>query len=687
MIAKNNINAITSLINDLSRSLHSLVSKNEAGASLSPTPLNIYRAASLIYQLRRAARREEAAAVAGGGGHPKEDSSAPGGTGNDVTSLSCSNIISNQVEKAFDTILNSLDDSYLSSVILKDINAAFHNLTERAMTSLHELTLHPNVRKNKECAEKDLSNCLDAMKSLNVLYCGRHAVDGDVNDEDDEDTIAMRCCRLGFSPTLCSHIAFLYDAVCQVHSILSPELRDCLLGTLSSLLCHGLIIPSISNCDDNDEDDAIQSVMTTIQLISTEQGQDSTCLGDLLQWQEELNLLFQKPSHTLKSLIESTFSDQVLSQKEYVLHMLESSPRTILSRDNYNASHTTTTTTKTESKLDDGQYSKSKSSTSSIPNKISLSNHNHAQSTRGLYQSRLVSKIHELFPSYGEGYLEAALVCYDHDVERTALALVELQSNPNSSSSAIHPRLKALDPKLPSRRKGGKERYDATMETEEDLEAREIQRAHLKEIQIQQENEAFLLSAAMGGEYNDEYDDQYDGIGEGEDGVGGMDNGLYDADYDAIKAYNKVTRELEADRLFWNENRNTNQQRKKNKGRDGKNDGGGDDDKDYNDDDENDDGGSGSGEKKYRGPDKGKGGRIIGPDGKYLPFPKSKKRGGDKEASDSQTQVKKGGNNGSTSKKTSEEMSKLQKRRKNDNKAKIANHHRKERSLKKSAGM
>jgi hypothetical protein len=46
-------------------------------------------------------------------------------------------------------------------------------------------------------------------------------------------------------------------------------------------------------------------------------------------------------------------------------------------------------------------------------------------------------------------------------------------------------------------------------------------------------------------------------------------------------------------------------------------------------------------------------------------------------------------NNQSTgaSKASGDQLTKIQKRRKNDNKSKLANHHRKERALKKTAGM
>jgi len=104
------------------------------------------------------------------------------------------------------------------------------------------------------------------------------------------------------------------------------------------------------------------------------------------------------------------------------------------------------------------------------------------------------------------------------------------------------------------------------------------------------------------------------------------------------------------------------------------------------------------GEKKYRGPDKGKKGRLIGPDGKYLPIQRGGKKGrggvGASRDKPSTGRGSRGGatgkSNGSTEESQKEEndkdLSKIQKRRKNDNKAKIGNHHRKDRAIKKAAG-
>ena len=95
-------------------------------------------------------------------------------------------------------------------------------------------------------------------------------------------------------------------------------------------------------------------------------------------------------------------------------------------------------------------------------------------------------------------------------------------------------------------------------------------------------------------------------------------------------------------------------------------------------------GGDDQQDRKYHGPDKGKGGRLIGPDGKYLPIKKGGKKGKKQQAAKQE-------NGGGDSKKQGvgkqeqgKDMSKIQKRRKDANKAKIGNHHRKDRALKKA---
>jgi hypothetical protein len=100
------------------------------------------------------------------------------------------------------------------------------------------------------------------------------------------------------------------------------------------------------------------------------------------------------------------------------------------------------------------------------------------------------------------------------------------------------------------------------------------------------------------------------------------------------------------------------------------------------------------GGKTYRGPDKGKGGRLLGPDGKYLPRggkkqqpqPQQQQKVASKPASGSGSGTKKQTTDTSKTPKEGDDLTKIQKRRKNDNKSKIGNHHRKDRAQKKAMG-
>jgi hypothetical protein len=240
---------------------------------------------------------------------------------------------------------------------------------------------------------------------------------------------------------------------------------------------------------------------------------------------------------------------------------------------------------------------------------------------------------------------------------------------------------------------------------------------------------------------DDDYDDQYDGIGDDggvAGGIGGLDDGLYDVDVhnvhkrhdnsgsssrggakneqEAWRRYNAVVKDIVADAKFWEGDRNTNRD-----GGGGGRHGGGavmnssprDDAGEYDIGGGDEDGG----ETRYRGPDKGKGGRLIGPDGKYLPIKRGGQRGrgvpavgvagdgggnpgrgagnrrggrgdvgGGGRGRGGGSDTKGGGSDGDRNEGDAADLSKVQKRRKNDNKAKIGNHHRKDRATKKASG-
>lgn len=639
-------------------------SANEDGL---PNSLLIYKAATLIYEMTN-------------------------GNGNG-TALSPTAIV--MLNRSFYSLLASVDDAYLSDTILKDLNEGLVTLTSHANETLQEMTTTGMGMGNRDKQpeqklrlEQDLSKCFAAMKAFHAIYAitgKQHEEDGDNESENDKQR--RRCCRLGFHDQVCSQIVFLYDAACQCDAPM--QLKECILGILHSWVLHGLILNQNSSTTSIDtrtssanEDDVIQFIMNAIQNISSEK--HSTCLGDLLVWQQQ-----QQNSNTTGSIeeaIHSSFGNQVHAQKEYLLLMLSSAKTSVEKPHKKNANI--------------------------VPNPKRQQQEKPSKRNRKEPQKSgvdvLIEQIKQLFPHYGDGYIEAALACYDHDLEKTTSALVEVEMNPHTNSNLVHPRLRALDKKLPSRRKQSKSQYTYDNETldQDDLEAREVQKAHMREMAVQEENEAYLLSAALGGEYNDDYDDQYDGIGDdggAAGGIGAADSGLYDVpsvpDFNAIKAYNKVAKEMESDRLFWEENRNTNRSSGgRSKGRNGNRNANGNKKQggDTTDADGKEDNGSDtSNVKKYRGPDKGKGGRLIGPDGKYLPFPKSRKKGGggmkQQGGGEGTGDGPAGGggeankDNAKKGKDASAQMSKIQKRRKNDNKAKIANHHRKERAMKKGA--
>lgn len=537
-------------------------------------------------------------------------------------------IVNSKLKRSFHSVMAAMSDDHLSNVVLKDINSAFVSLTQKASATLQQMTtIGGHKAEQKACLEEELSKCFAALKAFYTIY-------GD--DDKDLKESAQRCSKLGFDSLVCNQIVFLYDASCQCQA--PPTLKECILSILSAWMIHGLIEPSIST--HGNEDDAIQSVMQVCQSISSEQS--STCLGDLVTWQKRDD----SQCITLEQAIDQTFTNDVHAQKEYLRLVISSAKSSV----------------KAKPKQKTGEKNKPKE-----PPRTQVSG-----------MKRLVDEVKQVFPHYGDGYIEAALACYNHNLEKTTAALLEVETDPRSNS--IHPRLRALDKNLPSRRKESKSQYDTPSNgaevSKEDIEARELQKAHLREMEVMQENEAFLVSAAMG-DYNDDYDDQYDGIGDdggAAGGIGAADGGLYDVvdDFEAIKAYNKVTKEMEKDRLYWEESKNTN--RRKSKKANNKSTG----DANDNDDDAEKD----TSEKKYRGFDKGKKGRLIDPStGRYMPLPKARKKGGAK----SEQQGQKGAATSSDKKKDSSEMTKIQKRRKNDNKAKVANHHRKERALKKTA--
>jgi len=196
----------------------------------------------------------------------------------------------------------------------------------------------------------------------------------------------------------------------------------------------------------------------------------------------------------------------------------------------------------------------------------------HQQYSSSVSQNLKIDQVLAVFPSLGLGFIEAGLACYSNSPELFLDALL---------SSSLHPRLANLDRALPARKRGAEKTYkpETMAEEEKDRARREMVERERKE-----ENDAFLASKA---EYDDDYDDQYDdGMG-GVVKVGGGREAASGYDFDAIRAYNSAKQSDEVEATFWEETRNDNRS-------------------------------LGKGKRQDFGPDKIRGGRELGPDGKVV---------------------------------------------------------------------
>eukprot|EP00550_Attheya_septentrionalis_P007642 CAMPEP_0198288726 /NCGR_PEP_ID=MMETSP1449-20131203/7149_1 /TAXON_ID=420275 /ORGANISM="Attheya septentrionalis, Strain CCMP2084" /LENGTH=438 /DNA_ID=CAMNT_0043986931 /DNA_START=56 /DNA_END=1372 /DNA_ORIENTATION=+ len=432
---------------------------------------------------------------------------------------------------------------------------------------------------------------------------------------------------------------------------------------LTHLFIEGVIQRDLNQEDD--EDAPLQLLMELVECMEIRGGRD--CLIHVQEWTRT------NRKTCLEDVIQSKFADN--PQRDYAIRMIQSAVST---------PHETT------------------AEEIVAPAKKKKANNKKAAVVVSARQV-LIEKVKGVLPDLGEGYIETALACYGGDADRTINALME--------GGPLHPRLRSLDPSLPLAM------HRTSHEAEESEEARRIQKARIQEMERHEEEMAYQLGRVMTSEpdlYNDDYDDQYDGSGEGDGGIGGADQGTMDVDFNAIRQYNKTARQVESEQLFWEQERNTNRQNGKGRNTKGKQPQQQEETEDV-EESESDTGG-----KTYRGPDKGKGGRLLGPDGKYLPRGGNKKQpqqqqqqqqqkvasqpasgsgGGAKKKQQQQQQkvasqpAKSSGGgtknqNTETSKTTKEgdDLTKIQKRRKNDNKSKIGNHHRKDRAQKKAMG-
>ena len=146
--------------------------------------------------------------------------------------------------------------------MLHDILEAFASLVQKAQKSLLDLTLQPNNRSLKDDLEKNLSKCFAALKPLQILFGYKL---GKTLEQENMTETKKRCCRIGHQDSICVHLAFLYDAACQIES--AAKIQNVILNIFSALLTHGLLVNIQSNAEN--EDDNVQQIMNLIQQISS----------------------------------------------------------------------------------------------------------------------------------------------------------------------------------------------------------------------------------------------------------------------------------------------------------------------------------------------------------------------------------------------------------------------------------
>jgi hypothetical protein len=344
----------------------------------------------------------------------------------------------------------------------------------------------------------------------------------------------------------------------------SRQQKEILLSCISFQLLDGLFVIAKEQMPIEEQ---------LLQVIRAMEEQSTDCLRDLQEWQgrsEPFQRTFESSVQKLPNRISD--EDDSAQQREYILNMLESAreqkpaPTAIFSTDN-NATI-------------------SRTSQTPAPKAVSAADE----------LERRIHQVKQILPEFGEGFIETALSLYQGNVETTVSILL-------NDSSQYPTTLSVLDRSLPRRRK---ER--SREEAEESTKARQIvkERVALEATQEEERYKALLYISKQNreaaeqevgtkNEYDDDYDDQYDEI---DVKLGGADDGFYD--FEQVKLYNQVVRADEAEDSFWEENRNANKLGSNSP--------------------------AGNGEKQYRGPDKIKGGRVIGPDGKIV-----KKQGGGKK--------------------------------------------------------
>ena len=374
-----------------------------------------------------------------------------------------------------------------------------------------------NLLSNTNDIEEVMGEFNEALKAV-VNGPGSFTID------EKEGAILASCAIYASSPCACQNSTM--EDVADVIEIIATNyknseveaegfpVQNIFLAAVARLFVSGLF----QSHADVDADNLLGTVLDLLQrLLSLN---DNTCIGDAVDLSLKSNEIFFVPTPGIfEAAREAFLADD--TQLEYVKEVLNAFPRS-------------------------EEQNLKNSSLTPLHDVISTVKEPNAKDVSAGLPS-MIAQIRDVFPELGEGYVEAALACYRGNVSNTISALLE-------GGNSLHPQLRHIDTKLGARKKESADLY-----VNDDKEAIDIQKNHIRQMQREEENRAFLLSSAL--DYNDDYDDQFDGIGDS-GGAGGMigntDSAMLDIDYDAIRTYNQAFLDLEREDAFWNEMRNTN---------------------------------------------------------------------------------------------------------------------------------
>ena len=461
-------------------------------------------------------------------------------------------------------------------------------------------------------------------------------------------------CPTAVHRELIRNLASIYDwfVLSESDATTNPGMRTLsspkasVLACLSYLLLDGIVEERPQRYQEDQQQQKKQKDLrrpleeTILDYIQVMEEQSIDCLGDLQEWQQT-----EEPRHrTLEGSLRHHYKSSNRIQEDgetaesspqwdYLYSMLESARQS--SHQKHLAANTAASTSNPPE---------------SGPSRTTTTKSNGSSVTAADEVERRIQQVQQILPDFGAGFIEVALSLYHGNVEQTVQTLL---NDPSQYPIA----LQVLDRQLPRRQK-----YRSTDDVVASQEARTWTKEHAR-IEQQQETERYqalmyvaqqedatdtnenttlnlkstVASASLQDVYNDDYDDQYDDM---DGGLGGADSGWLDNDesnFDAIRLYNQVARQEEAEDKFWQKNRNLN--RGLSRGDSTKQEGG----------DEHNEENEGSGGGKSWGPDKIKGGRILGPDGKVVKRPgRGRKQQNNNGSNNNQASVTGGGGGGQT---------------------------------------